>query len=46
MSEKEKEEKLLECIKAFKLKYHIDYVNTKSQKFKQFQYKWKPRKLK
>ncbi len=35
------EDMMLDCISDYKTKYHTKTVNPKSQKFKQFLYKWK-----
>ena len=35
------EDMLLDCIADYKMEYGVKTVNTKSQKFKQFYYKWK-----
>ena len=35
------EDMVLDCIADYKMEYGVKTVNTKSQKFKQFYYKWK-----
>jgi len=35
------EDMILDCIADYKMEYGVKTVNTKSQKFKQFYYKWK-----
>jgi len=38
---KDEENLMLDCIADYKAEYGVKTVNTKSQKFKQFYYKWK-----
>lgn len=38
---KVEEDIFLDCIADYKMEYDVKTVNTKSQKFKQFYYKWK-----
>ena len=37
----DEENKLLDCIEDYKAEYNVKTVNTNSQKFKRFFYKWK-----
>jgi len=37
----DEENELLDCIEDYKAEYNVKTVNTNSQKFKQFFYKWK-----
>jgi len=37
----DEENELLDCIEDYKMEYNVKSVNVKSQKFKQFFYKWK-----
>ena len=41
---KDEENMMLDCIADYKAEYSVKTVNTKSQKFKQFFYKWKQEK--